>query len=202
MRDTGPDLHTLAGGQLAAAARLLATAMADNPTHVAVFGPQPGPRQKRLQRFFGIVLPYVQARGFLLGALDRQGELSGVIGALPPGCCQPAGLERLMLGLRLAATSRPGILLRTLRWLLAWRAADPAGAHWHLGPLAVRPDRRGQGEGARLLQAALRHAAASGAPCYLETDLARNVAWYGRCGFEVVSERQVLGVRNWFMLRG
>ena len=36
---------------------------------------------------------------------------------------------------------------------------------------------------------------------YLETDKRENVAFYERFGFEVVGEDEVLGVRNWFMLR-
>ena len=36
---------------------------------------------------------------------------------------------------------------------------------------------------------------------YLETDEEQNVRFYGRYGFEVVGEVEVLGVSNWFMLR-
>lgn len=196
------ELRTLANGELAEAARLLAAAMADNPTHRAVFGERPAARVQRLQRFFRSVLPYLQARGSLVAALDRQGALVGLIGVLPPGCCRPAGASRLVLGLRLATTSRPDILLRTLRWLLAWQAGDPAAPHWHLGPLAVRRDRRRQGVGARLLQDALQRADAAGLACYLETDLPGNVAFYRRFGFEVVGQAQVLGMSNWFLQRG
>ncbi|HMN22094.1 MAG TPA: GNAT family N-acetyltransferase [Ottowia sp.] len=203
---TDVELRPLADEQIAAAARLLAEAMADNPTHVAVFGARPGPR-RRLRRFFRAMLSHVQRHGVLVGACERDGALVGVMGALRPGGCRSAGLQRLalglrlVLGLRLALGLRPDVLLRTLRWLLAWQARDPARAHWHLGPLAVRPDRRGQGLGARLLQDALQRAEPSGLASYLETDLPRNVAWYRRCGFEVVAESSVLGLSHWFMQR-
>lgn len=201
MPRTEIELRPLADGELAAAARLLAEAMADNPTHVAVFGARLGPRRRRLQRFFRAVLSHAHGQGVLVGAFDRDDALVGAMGALRPGCCQPAGRARLTLGLRLALGSRPDVLLRTLRWLLAWQARDPVSPHWHLGPLAVRPDRRGQGLGARLLRDALQRAEPSGVACYLETDLARNVAWYRRFGFEVVAQRPVLGVPHWFMQR-
>jgi hypothetical protein len=35
---------------------------------------------------------------------------------------------------------------------------------------------------------------------YLETDKRRNVSLYRLGGFEVIAERPVLGVTNWFML--
>ena len=40
-----------------------------------------------------------------------------------------------------------------------------------------------------------------GEDAYLETDKVENVALYGRYGFEVVEEAEVLGVANWFMWR-
>lgn len=201
MPRTEVELRLLTDGELAAAARLLAEAMADNPTHVAVFGAQSGPRRRRLLRFFRAMLPHVQRHGVLVGACERDGPLAGVMGTLRPGCCQPAGLRRLALGLRLVLGQRPDVALRLLRWLLAWRARDPAQAHWHLGPLAVRADRRGHGLGARLLRDALQRAEPSGVACYLETDLPRNVALYRRFGFEVVAQGPVLGRPHWFMQR-
>ena len=42
---------------------------------------------------------------------------------------------------------------------------------------------------------------AGGEDAYLETDKPENVALYGRFGFEVVEEAEVLGVPNWFMWR-
>jgi hypothetical protein len=36
---------------------------------------------------------------------------------------------------------------------------------------------------------------------YLETDKAENVSFYEKFGFTVVAEAEVLGIRNWFMIR-
>lgn len=191
----------LPASRLAEAAQLLARAMLDNPTHVAVFGTDARQRRLRLQHFFGTVLPFILRHGRLVVAQDAQGRLLGIMGALPPGRCQPRMGQRLQLGWRLARGLRPDVLLRSLRWLLAWQASDPAGPHWHLGPLAVAPEQRGQGVGGRLLRQMLAQLPADGAPCYLETDLQRNVDWYRRCGFELVAEKSVLGVPNRFMQR-
>ena len=37
---------------------------------------------------------------------------------------------------------------------------------------------------------------------YLETDKAENVVLYERFGYRVHGEAEIIGVRNWFMLRG
>ena len=36
---------------------------------------------------------------------------------------------------------------------------------------------------------------------YLETDRAENINFYGKFGFKIIGELNVLGVPNWFMKR-
>lgn len=185
----------------AAACTLVAQAMRDNPTHVAVFGPDAELRQQRLHVFFSTVLPWIARHGRLLAAVDAgtQGPPVGVFGLLPPGRCRPAPLQALRLASRILRQQGPATGTRCLRWLRAWQAHDPPIAHWHLGPLAVAPARQGQGIGTALLRHGLAQATAT--PCHLETDLPRNVALYQRLGFSVVAQHAVLGAPNWFMQR-
>ncbi len=95
----------------------------------------------------------------------------------------------------------PGTTWRLLAWKLLWGEQDLDESHVHLGPVSVDRHLRGQGIGSLLL---LRHAGmldSLGAVGYLETDRPQAVGFYERFGYVVVDERDVLGVRCWFMRR-
>lgn len=104
----------------------------------------------------------------------------------------------------LAILAREGLLRRLPdihRWLRIWAHQDPAADHWHLGPAAVERGRQGEGIGTILMMAICAELDQRQAIGYLETDKRRNVSLYRRGGFEVVAQRPVLSVTNWFMLR-
>jgi ribosomal protein S18 acetylase RimI-like enzyme len=75
--------------------------------------------------------------------------------------------------------------------------------HWYLWGLGVEPSRQGQGIGGMLIQPVLARADASGLPCYLETMNEKNVPFYEKHGFKIVSDAEVPrhGLRVWAMLR-
>lgn len=64
----------------------------------------------------------------------------------------------------------------------------PKEEHWYLGLLATDPGHQGQGIGSSLILTMLSRADGEGLPAYLETSKERNVAFYGRHGFEVVDQ--------------
>jgi predicted N-acetyltransferase YhbS len=82
-----------------------------------------------------------------------------------------------------------------------WSKLDPKERHWHLGPLAVDAHLQGMGIGSKLMRVFCAKMDAAGEDAYLETDKPINVRFYERFGFEVVTEQDVIGVTNWFMLR-
>jgi GNAT superfamily N-acetyltransferase len=102
---------------------------------------------------------------------------------------------------RLLRELADGVAPRMDTWLRAWRQRDPDSAHSHFGPIAVAPERQGTGVGRLLMQRYCAEVDGTAEPGYLETDRPENVRFYSRAGFEVVSETEVLGVRNWFMRR-
>ncbi|HLI05116.1 MAG TPA: GNAT family N-acetyltransferase [Ktedonobacteraceae bacterium] len=79
-------------------------------------------------------------------------------------------------------------------------APDP---HWYLWGLGVDPAYQGQGLGSMLIQAGLARADTRHYPCYLETMNERNVPFYQKHGFQVMSEGKAPGteLRIWSMLR-
>jgi ribosomal protein S18 acetylase RimI-like enzyme len=78
------------------------------------------------------------------------------------------------------------------------------GPHWYLELLGVAPESQGQGIGSILLAPVLERADAAGLPCYLETERERNVAFYRKQGFEVLTAGPVPGhgLMVWTMARG
>lgn len=189
IRELGPE-HT------APVAVLLARAMADNPTHVAVFGTASSHERQRLERLFRAVARLVMARGCLLGAWQER-ELVGVLGMMRPRACRPG----IPAWGRLAATLGPVppmTLWRLARWQYVWHRQHPHEPHWHMGPFAVARGHRGH-LGRQLAVAARHRLVDSPRPAYLETDTLRNVRLYRHLGFRVIGESRVLGVPQWFM---
>lgn len=78
-----------------------------------------------------------------------------------------------------------------------------SGMHWYLWELGVEPSCQGQGIGGMLIQPVIARADASSLPCYLETMNERNVPFYEKHGFKVVSDAEVPrhGLCVWAMLR-
>jgi ribosomal protein S18 acetylase RimI-like enzyme len=195
------DLVPLRRTDLRPAARILARAMYDNPVNVRAFAIEDEERRRQaLERFFRPVLLGLHQRGLIYGAY-RDNALVGICGIARPGFCQPTPLEKLRVLPAVVFGNPLGTALRVLNWADAWAHRDPAGPHWHLGPLAIDPCVQSQGIGSALLSAFCMHMDAYGAVAYLETDRRANVHFYQKFGFTVVAEADVIGVPNWFMSR-
>ena len=178
---------------------VLGRGMRDNPNNIAAFGPDPQRRERCNRRLFAGLFGTMSSQQPLC-ALDGE-ALVGVAGVAPPGSCQPTLGERARIAPSILAAG-PRSTLRVLRWTAAWAQRDPKEPHVHLGPLAVEPRRQGQGIGSRILAEHCSRLDQEGQIGYLETDKAENVVLYERFGYRVVEEAQIIGVPNWFMLRG
>lgn len=66
--------------------------------------------------------------------------------------------------------------------------AHPHEPHWYLNVLSTRPQRQGQGLGARVLQPVLARCDAEGVASYLESSNPRNMTLYRRQGYEQIGE--------------
>jgi GNAT superfamily N-acetyltransferase len=149
---------------------------------------------------------------WLYGEVYATRSLEGIACWLPPGESLPGfyprALVRLLRAGLLADVPRLGRegLGRLLRWTrytdeLHLRLAP--GPHWYLWLLGVEPSQQGTGVGTALLRPALARADAGGMPCYLETQNERNLRFYHKQGFRVVSDGEVPGhgLRVWTMSR-
>jgi GNAT superfamily N-acetyltransferase len=139
-------------------------------------------------------------------AAIRGGEILGVAAWLPPGGFPLSARRQLAAAPDVARVfaAAPRSLGRLLRFTSGLAKLHPAQPHWYLEAVGVEPGARGLGIGTRLLEPVLARADEAGQPCYLETMTERNVAWYGRLGFEVRSAGVSFtagGPPNWTMLR-
>jgi GNAT superfamily N-acetyltransferase len=198
--DLSIEIRGLTSKEEPGAVRILARGMRDNPLHVRAFDADAEHRARFLESMFGAVVRQQLGRGSVLGAFHDD-ELVGVGGMMPPGRCpatlsgKVAALSALLLG------SGLGNSQRVLQWLSDWADTDASVEHWHLGPMAVEPRLQGHGIGSALLRECCRRIDADGSAAYLENDKAENLPLFERFGFQVEEEHEVLGVRNWFMLR-
>jgi ribosomal protein S18 acetylase RimI-like enzyme len=120
----------------------------------------------------------------------------------PPGRWQLSPSQRLrllpalirFLGLRTAS------VLGGLERMEKQHPYDPP--HWYLFILGIEQAAQGQGLGSTLLAHMLARVDADSLPVYLESSNERNLALYGRHGFEVTSELVIPGgPRIWPMWR-
>ncbi len=175
--------------------------MRTNPMIVRVFATSDAERRGRaVERFFRPVLLGLHQRGLIYGAY-RDNALVGICGIARPDFCQPTSIEKLRIVPAVVFGNPPGAAVRVLNWTNAWAHRDPAGPHWHLGPVAIDPSVQNQGIGSALLTAVCVHMDTYGAVAYLETDRPANVHFYEKFGFAVVAQADVMGVPNWFMSR-
>ncbi|MCC6640195.1 MAG: GNAT family N-acetyltransferase [Deltaproteobacteria bacterium] len=200
-RAARPVVDPLEPTAFAEAAALLARAFRDNPLNVAVIGA--GASARRRERCNAVVmrnlLRVAAGSGVLLG-VRYAGVLAGGLVAAPPyGFPFPAP----GVGAQLRA-----LLVQGLRVAARWREAferlqrrRPIEAHAYLGLLGVEPSLQRRGVGAAALEAWLARVDADGLPAYLETDREENLRFYGRVGFGIVGEIEVLGARVWCMRR-
>lgn len=194
------EIGALEAGETEEALGVVVRGMLDNPVHVAAFGEDRDRRRKSLRRLFGALAANENRMRRMIVARDAAGTIVGVCGEMPSDQCQPTLGQTLGMAPALISLG-PGAAGRTMRWLGAWSKQDPAARHSHLGPLAVDAYLQGMGIGSKLMHVYCARMDAAGEDAYLETDKDINVAFYKRFGFEVVREKNVLGITNWFMLR-
>jgi ribosomal protein S18 acetylase RimI-like enzyme len=196
------EVVSLQPSQLAAAGDVLARAFLDDPLGVYLF-PNEAKRLEQLRWLYRGSTRYAHR----YGETYASEQVSGVALWLPPERPHPSQLGMIRVGMGLAPFKFGlGWLRRSVAAMNVLDEAhrrDVAPRHWYLFLLGVDPDRQRQGFGRRLIEPVLTQAAASGVTCYVDTTNERNVAFYRRHGFEVVTAGEVPngGPRFWTMTR-
>ncbi len=183
-------------GDVPAMAALLAAAFVDDPP-LAWILPDPTDRQARLAAFFEPIIKGTIRNGLALRAPGGQAvTLWRLPGRIHPGFLETlSGMPAFVRAMGDGA-KRAQVLSRSLR------AREPDFPYRYLQFAGVSPALKGKGWGGRAVRAGLDQARAAGAPVYLETSKAENVAFYRHLGFNVLQEWDVPegGPHVWSML--
>jgi len=188
----------------AQAAEMLTRAFTEDPAYSYIF-PDEAERARSTRKLWHAVI------GFCLtyGEVWTTPELAGAAGWLAPGKASfslgqmvRTGFELPRAWLQFGGSGRRRAM-EIMVYLERLHKSGMPGPHWYLQVLGVEPALQGQGIGGRLLQPVLARADAAGLPCYLETESERNVTFYRRHGFEVLTEGPAPGhdVMLWTMAR-
>jgi GNAT superfamily N-acetyltransferase len=132
------------------------------------------------------------------------GRLLGLSMVVAPGDWPLPALNQMrqLGGAFRAMVVRPSALVKGTRYLFSMEAAHPKERLWYLLLLVVDPSVQRGGLGGRLQAEMLKNADADGLDCYLETQKAENVPYYGRFGYELARElKPVSGGPPLFLMR-
>jgi len=165
----------------------LARAFHDDPVTTFIF---PTTRyEERLAGYFRTHLGKIALAHGL--TYTTEGHHGGAIW-LPPGAWQltPMDLARTLPGTVRALGAKLPMALRNLVYI---EKRHPKAPHYYLATLGTHPDHQGKGIGSALLEPVLSRCDAEGMPAYLESSKEKNLAFYGRHGFEVTEELALPG---------
>ncbi|MDY6789795.1 MAG: GNAT family N-acetyltransferase [Thermodesulfobacteriota bacterium] len=172
-------------------ARVLSVAMLDNPLHDAVFQGKGEKERIEIEKMFSNLL--IELPGIVFLAKDKQ----NIIGVMRMKSCEGSKATNNHID----SKDENDIGWRKYIWHTEWARHDPLSQHWHLGPIGVLPSHQGSGVGSILMERFCKEVDACLAKAYLETEGDKNVRFYKKFGFEVVSESEIFNVKNRYMLR-
>jgi GNAT superfamily N-acetyltransferase len=181
-----PSVVQATGADLRPMADALQDAFFDDPVMSWIL-PDEQSRRRRIAGLFG-----VQLRGHYLPlqTVWTTPDHAGAALWAPPGhAILPTSAILRHLPAMLGALGRHAV--RAVRTLNHVERQHPKEPHWYLGVLGTRKADQGKGIGSALLAPVLERCDAEGLPAYLESSKHANLAFYGRHGFEVMSEIQL-----------
>jgi GNAT superfamily N-acetyltransferase len=193
MIDNISKLVRITEAQTQPAAQTLARAFYDYPLFVYLF-PDQNERRNELPLLFESQVRY----GVLHGEVyATSSNLEGVAVWLPPGF--PGGFS-------FTPSISMGALIRNDHWgREVWRVRKRhvTISHWFLELIGILPEYQGKSYARVLLAPMLARIEGEYLPCYLDTEVEKNVAIYQHYGFKVVEETDVrgTGIHSWGMLR-
>ena len=177
--------------ELQDSARVLSLAMLDAKLHIAVLQGNAENERREIEKMFGGLFTHLPGIIFLVK------EKQDIIGVMRMKSCE---------GYKPVDNPKDPIDANDIEWRKSvwhneWARHEPKSQHWHLGPIGVLPSHQGMGIGSMLMERFCREVDACKAEAYLETDVDKNVRFYKKFGFKVLSESDIFGVKNRYMLR-
>lgn len=178
-------------GDIDESARVLSTAMLDNPMHYAVFQSLDEKARIEIERDFVKLLN--ENPGIVFIAKEKR----NIIGVMRMKSCSGKNTTQI----NEMQEDENSIEWRKSKWLNEWASHEPEDQHWTLGPIGVLPTHQGSGVGSKLMKRFCIEVDACQARAYLETDKDINVSFYEKFGFKTISESVILDVKCRYMQR-
>ena len=172
-------------------AKVLSIAMLNAQLHIAVLQGNSENERQEIEKMFCEL--FVQLPGIVFLAKENK----KIIGVMRMKSCEgykPIDTPR-------DSKDENDIDWRKSVWHTEWARHEPLSQHWHLGPIGVLPSYQGLGIGSMLMERFCKEVDDCMAEAYLETDVDKNVRFYEKFGFKVVSESEIFNVQNRYMLR-
>lgn len=174
-----------------ASAEVLSLAMLNNPIHNAVYLGNGDHERLAIEKTFYQL--FTDRPGIVFLAKDNQ-KILGVMRMR--SCSGPKIIDEPV-----KSDDEHDVSWRKSVWHKEWASHDPVDLHWHLGPIGVLPSQQGIGVGTLLMQRFCEEVDMCSARAYLETDLDKNVSFYEKFGFAVISTSTIFNVASHYMLR-
>lgn len=183
------------------AAGVLGRAFVDEPVSAAVY-PQfsTEKRQRNLTADFEAELEVCLRRGWPLMVLEA-GKVVAAAVVYPPGSYPTPLGDQIKIFFKSIWGHDFYDLRPWLRWLAEIDKIHPQEPHYYLAFMGVEPGYQGRGFGSAILRHVAARADEAKTGCYLETASPQNVPLYQRFGFQVLVEKEIIGLRSWFMWR-
>jgi ribosomal protein S18 acetylase RimI-like enzyme len=183
------------------AAQVLGRAFADEPVSVVVY--KNFSRDSRIRALtvdFTAEISLCLRKGYPL-QLVADDKVIAVAVIYPPGTYPVSTMDQWKLLTRSIIGNGLYNIKGWLQWLKEVDHAHPKEPHYYLEYLGVDPVYQGRAYGSRILNHLVSKADEEQVGCYLENATPRNIPFYQRFGFKVISEKEIVGIPSWFMWR-
>ena len=183
------------------AAQLLGRAFVDDPVSVAVYRNFSADRRVRaLTVDFTAEVKLCVLKGYPL-QVNEDGKVIAAAVIYPPGAYPLPVSDQWMLLIKSILGNGFYDIRGWMQWLEEVDKVHPNEPHYYLEYLGVEPEHQGKALGSSIMQYLVSKADEEGVGCYLENANPRNIPFYQRFGFQVISEKAIIGIPSWFMWR-
>jgi ribosomal protein S18 acetylase RimI-like enzyme len=183
------------------AAQVLSQAFVDDPVSVAVYKNfSKNRRIKALKVDFTVELLVCIRRGCPIQANEGDKTLGAAV-IYPPGRYPLPVSDDWLLLLKSIWGNGFYDIGSWMKWLKEVGKLHPTEPHYYLEYIGVEPEYQSRGIGSVILQHLCDEVDAKGVGCYLENANPINTAFYQRFGFQIIHEKEIIGLPTWFMWR-
>jgi GNAT superfamily N-acetyltransferase len=183
------------------AAQVLGKAFEDEPVSVAVYRNfSPEKRIRALTIDFSAEILVCIRRGYPF-QVNEDGRTVAAALTYPPGTYPLPVIDQWLILLKSILGNGLYDVRGWMKWLDEIDENHPTEAHYYLEYLGVEPGYQGKGFGSFILKHLINKADDLGVGCYLETANPLNLPLYQRFGFQIKSEKEIIGIPSWFMWR-